>query len=70
MLHFTIFSNTKQLLKIVIIFHSITVFTVFYFSNKCGLAEKKILFKTLENTKDTKLLNSVNYMLNVLLELL
>ncbi len=40
-LHFKIYYNRKQLFEIVIIFHSIPIFTVFLIINKWSLAEHK-----------------------------
>ncbi len=44
-LHFTIYSNRKQLFKIVIIFH-ILCFSQYFSSNKCSLGEHKTLLAT------------------------
>ncbi len=45
-LHFKMNSNRKQLFKTGIIFHNITVL-LFFWSNKCHLGQRKILFKNI-----------------------
>ncbi len=59
-LHFKMNSNRKQLFKTGIIFHNITVL-LFFWSNKCHLGQRKILFKNINKPLSTQSLTcSVN----------
>ncbi len=67
-LHVNIYSNRKQFISILTIFHNITVFTVFWL-NKCSLIEHKrcLWQKKIKNT-GPKLLNSSVYYYNLRLK--